>query len=273
MPTAAFSNVPRNRSSLSRIASSVRFRSVMSRAGTRRIVARLPGTPGSSTSTAKTVPSLRRCRVRNATVSPVSSLRWISSRAAGATSGSKSNGMHSGQFVLRVPQALARLPVHVQDAAHVVVEEEGIRCVVHEHAEPSLAGPHASSARLRSVTSLATCTAPRNLPCSSISGVVVTTKSPPKRSSCTASVWSRRSLSVRVMRAKRRRGISTVDNPVARQANALLRGRAQPLGHRPISSYYLVVLVKDGDQVGYAVERPLPLALGPTNVLLGPFAL
>ena len=49
--------------------------------------------------------------------------------------------MHSDQFVLRVPQALTRLSVHVQDAARVVVEEEGIRCVVHEHAEPLLAGP------------------------------------------------------------------------------------------------------------------------------------
>ena len=75
------------------------------------------------------------------------------------------------------------------------------------------------------------------------------------------------------MRAKRRRGISTVDNLVTRQANTLLRGRAQPPGHRLVCPYYLVVLVKNGDQVGHAVERPLPLLLGPTNVLLGPFAL
>ena len=61
-------------------------------------------------------------------------------------------------------------------------------------------------------------------------------------------------------------GIRAVDDPVARQANALLRGRAQPPGHRPVRPYYLVVLVKDGDQVGHAVERPLPLLLGPTKV-------
>ena len=74
------------------------------------------------------------------------------------------------------------------------------------------------------------------------------------------------------MRAKRRRGISTMDNLVTRQANTLLRGRAKPLGHRPVCPYYLVVLVKNGNQVGYAVERPLPFLLGATNVPLGPFA-
>ena len=83
----------RNRRSLSRSASSARLRSVMSRA--RATANRRPPSQNAwpRTSTGKTDPSFRRWRDSNATISPASSLRLISSSMAGVTSGSKSSGV------------------------------------------------------------------------------------------------------------------------------------------------------------------------------------
>ena len=56
---------------------------------------------------------------------------------------------HPHQLVPGVPQALARLAVHVQDDMPVVEQEEGVGGMVHERPEPPLALPQRSSSRLR----------------------------------------------------------------------------------------------------------------------------
>ena len=48
---------------------------------------------------------------------------------------------HPHQLVPRVPQALARLAIHVDDDKLVVLQEEGVGGMVHERPEPLLAGP------------------------------------------------------------------------------------------------------------------------------------
>ena len=124
--------------------------------------------------------------------------------------------MHSYQFVPRVPQALTRLSVHVQDAAHVIVEEERIRCVVHENAEPSLAGSQRVlglfavgdvSRHMHGPYELALFINERrggNNELATQAVLVHFFGVGPKIPECLR------------MRAKRRRGIRTVDNPVAR---------------------------------------------------------
>ena len=79
-PTSAASDASRARSP---IASSARFWSVMSRAGTPRTAGRLPRTPGSSPRPGRPSHPCGECRVWNATGSPASCLRAISSIVAG----------------------------------------------------------------------------------------------------------------------------------------------------------------------------------------------
>ncbi len=195
------------------------------------------------------------------------------SQRGGSDIGIEVERTHSNQFISRVPQALARLSVHVQDAARVIEDEEPIRCVIHEHPEPLLAVPQ----RLLSPFAVGDVSRHMHRPYE-LALFVNERRGGNKEVAAQAVLVDFFGVEPQIperlrMRAKRRRGISTVDNLVTRQANTLLRGRAQPLGHRPVRPNYLVVLVKDGDQVGHAVERPLPVLLGPTNVPLGPFAL